>query len=137
MMGPSTKLLSAVEAYFADLSRVRASGGGTGGRSHYPALSNLLGAVGQVLKPKVFCGHALDRDQLSVRDCGEGCEAAVDGLVARGSVGPLGHQGDGAGAAVALGTTLLGAYPAAEAQVLEEGAGRGGVGDRLGDAVDG
>ena len=55
MTGPNKKLTAAVEAYFADLRRVRASGGATGERSYYPALANLLGAVGQTLKPKVFC----------------------------------------------------------------------------------
>ena len=50
-----TKLTTAVEDYFADLRRVRASGGATGERSAYPALSNLLNAVGGALKPKVFC----------------------------------------------------------------------------------
>ena len=34
---------------------MRASGGGTVERSYYPALANLLGAVGHGLKPKVFC----------------------------------------------------------------------------------
>ena len=47
--------LMAAEDYFAALRRVRASGGGTGERSHYPALEHLLGAVGNGLKPKVFC----------------------------------------------------------------------------------
>ena len=46
---------AAVEAYFADLGRVRASGGGTGERSSYGPLSHLLDAVGATLKPKVFC----------------------------------------------------------------------------------
>ena len=46
---------TAAEAYFADLQRVRASGGATGERSYYPALANLIGAVGRTLKPKVFC----------------------------------------------------------------------------------
>ena len=55
MTGPDRKLIAAVEEYFADLCRVRASGGGTGERSYYPALANLLGAVGHGLKPKVFC----------------------------------------------------------------------------------
>ena len=55
MTGPDRKLIAAVEEYFADLRRVRASGGGTGERSYYPALANLLGAVGDTLKPKVFC----------------------------------------------------------------------------------
>ena len=48
-------LAAAVEAYFADLRRVRASGGATGERSIYGPLANLLNAVGATLKPKVFC----------------------------------------------------------------------------------
>ena len=55
MAGSNKKLLAAVEAYFADLRRVRASGGATGERSYYPALEGLLRAVGSTLKPKVFC----------------------------------------------------------------------------------
>ena len=51
----TTKLTAAVEAYLADLRRIRASGGATGERSYYPALSNLLNAVGGSLRPKVFC----------------------------------------------------------------------------------
>ena len=46
---------AAVEAYFADLGRVRASGGGTGERSSYAPLAHLLDAVGATLEPKVFC----------------------------------------------------------------------------------
>ena len=49
------KLTAAVESYLGDLRRVRASGGATGERSYYPALSNLLNAVGATLKPKVYC----------------------------------------------------------------------------------
>ena len=55
MTGTNTKLKAAVEAYFADLARVRASGGATGERSSYGPLANLLNAVGAALKPKVFC----------------------------------------------------------------------------------
>ena len=55
MIGANTKLTAAVEAYFADLGRVRASGGATGERSSYGPLANLLNAVGSTLKPKVFC----------------------------------------------------------------------------------
>ena len=51
----NSKLTATVEAYFADLRRVRASGGGTGERSSYAALANLLNAVGAALSPKVFC----------------------------------------------------------------------------------
>jgi hypothetical protein len=55
MTGPNKKLIAAAIAYFAEIHRVLASGGGTDERSHYPALVNLLNAVGQGLKPKVFC----------------------------------------------------------------------------------
>ena len=51
--------MMAVEAYFADLRRVRASGGATGERSSYGPLANLLNAVGAALKPKVFCVQEL------------------------------------------------------------------------------
>ena len=55
MTGTNTKLTAAVEAYFADLGRVRTSGGATGERSSYGPFANLLNAVGVTLKPKVFC----------------------------------------------------------------------------------
>ena len=55
MTGTNTKLTAAVETYFADLGRIRASGGATGERSSYGPLANLLNAVGAALKPKVFC----------------------------------------------------------------------------------
>ena len=55
MTGTNAKLTASVEAYFADLRRVRASGGATGERSAYGPLANLLNAVGATLKPKVFC----------------------------------------------------------------------------------
>ncbi len=51
----TTKLITAVEAYFADLRRIRDSGGATDERSLYPPLSTLLNAVGDTLKPKVHC----------------------------------------------------------------------------------
>ena len=55
MAGTNEKLTVAVEQYFADLHRIRSSGGATGERSYYPPLTNLLNAVGITLKPKVFC----------------------------------------------------------------------------------
>ena len=55
MGGTNTKMIAAVEAYFADLGRVRASGGATGERSSYGPLASLLNAIGATLKPKVFC----------------------------------------------------------------------------------
>ena len=48
-------LTAAVENYFSDLARIRASGGATSERSYYPALANLLNAVGGALRPKAFC----------------------------------------------------------------------------------
>ena len=55
MSRTNTKLTAAVEAYFVDLGRVRASGGATGERSSYGPLATLLNAVGATLKPRVFC----------------------------------------------------------------------------------
>ena len=48
-----------MEAYFADLGKVRASGGSTGELSSYGPLGNLLNTVGATLKPKVFCVSAM------------------------------------------------------------------------------
>ncbi len=47
MPGINTNLTPAVEAYFEDLRRIRASGGGAGETSYYPAPNNLLMAVGE------------------------------------------------------------------------------------------
>ena len=55
MPNTTTTLTAAGETYFADLRRVRASGGATGERSSYGPLANLLNAVGTTLAPKVFC----------------------------------------------------------------------------------
>ena len=55
MAETNTKLTAAVEAYFAELKQVRASGGATTERSNHVPLANLLNAVGATLKPKVFC----------------------------------------------------------------------------------
>ena len=51
----TAKLTPIVEEYLSDLRRLRASGAATGERSTYPALANLLNAVGATLRPKVFC----------------------------------------------------------------------------------
>lgn len=51
----TTKLTSAIEVYLTDLRRIRASGGATSERSYYAPLTNLLNAIGGMLKPKVFC----------------------------------------------------------------------------------
>ncbi len=55
MTKTTVRLTAAVETYFTDLWRMRASGGATGERSSYGPLANLLNAVGATLKPKVFC----------------------------------------------------------------------------------
>ncbi|MYC91813.1 MAG: N-6 DNA methylase [Gemmatimonadetes bacterium] len=57
MTGRDQQLITTVEAYFADLRRVRGTGGGTGERSYYPEIANLLNRIGRPLKPKVFCVH--------------------------------------------------------------------------------
>ena len=49
------KLTTAVEEYFAELRRIRATGGGTSELSYYLPLGNLLNAVGGSLRPKVYC----------------------------------------------------------------------------------
>ncbi len=59
MAATNAKLTAAVETYFGDLRRMRASGGATGERSTYPPLTALLNAVGATLKPKVFCVSGL------------------------------------------------------------------------------
>ena len=59
MSGTTTKLTAVAEGYFADLRRVRASGGATQERSLYGPLDNLLTAVGATLRPKVFCVQEL------------------------------------------------------------------------------
>ena len=55
MPANTDKLRAAVEAYFADIRRIRASGGATPERSYYPPLNNLLNAIGDTLRPKVSC----------------------------------------------------------------------------------
>ena len=70
MAGISDKLAAAVEDYFGDLRRVRASGGATGERSYYPPLTNLLNAVGGTLRPKVFCVSELAQQGAGHPDLG-------------------------------------------------------------------
>ena len=55
----NARLTQAVEGYFTDLRRIRASGGATNERSLYVPLANLLNAVGSTLRPKVFCVQEL------------------------------------------------------------------------------
>ena len=51
----NSKLQTAVEDYFDDVRKIKASGAGTAETSYYTPLNNLLNAVGGSLKPKVFC----------------------------------------------------------------------------------
>ena len=66
----TSKLGLAVETYFDDLWRIRASGGGTDERSYYPPLTNLLNAVGAGLRPKVFCVSELAQQGAGHPDLG-------------------------------------------------------------------
>ncbi len=49
------KLIQIVERYFSRLRDEHGLGAGTDERSYYPALAELLNALGQELKPKVLC----------------------------------------------------------------------------------
>jgi hypothetical protein len=49
------KLVETVENYFAAVRDVHRLGAGTKERSYYPAVADLLNAIGQELKPKVIC----------------------------------------------------------------------------------
>ena len=51
----SRALKHPVESYLEELAAVRASGAATKETSGYPALANLLNAIGPSLKPKVRC----------------------------------------------------------------------------------
>ena len=70
MAGTNEKLTAAVEEYFADLRRIRSTGGATGERSYYPPLTHLLNAVGSTLKPKVFCVSELAQQGAGHPDLG-------------------------------------------------------------------
>ena len=70
MAGTNEKLTAAVEEYLDDLCKIRSSGGATGERSYYPPLTNLLNAVGSMLKPKVFCVSELAQQGAGHPDLG-------------------------------------------------------------------
>ena len=70
MAGTNEKLTAAVEDYLSDLRKIRSSGGATGERSYYPPLTNLLNAVGSMLKPKVFCVSELAQQGAGHPDLG-------------------------------------------------------------------
>ena len=54
MAGNASRLTAAVGEYLGELRRVRGTGAATEERSYYPALRDLLDAVGAALRPKVF-----------------------------------------------------------------------------------
>ena len=54
MAGNASKLTAAVGEYLGELRRVRGTGAATEERSYYPALRDLLDAVGGTLRPRVF-----------------------------------------------------------------------------------
>ena len=64
------QLIHAVEAYFIDLQRVRASGAATDERSLYGPLANLLNTVGDTLRPGVFCVDDLSNQGAGHPDLG-------------------------------------------------------------------
>ena len=70
MARTNEKLTAAVEDYLDDLRKIRSSGGATGERSYYPPLTNLLNAVGNMLKPKVFCVSELAQQGAGHPDLG-------------------------------------------------------------------
>ncbi|MFO1423951.1 MAG: type ISP restriction/modification enzyme [Candidatus Competibacteraceae bacterium] len=61
---------SPAETYFAALADVRATGGGVKETSYYPALINLLNAVGETLKPRVMAVSQLKNTGAGSPDAG-------------------------------------------------------------------
>ncbi len=86
---------SAAETYFAALTDIHATGGGVAETSFYPALINLLNAVGETLKPRVLAVSQLqntgagnpDAGLFSASQCPKGANAPLPGqLPERGVV---------------------------------------------------
>ena len=84
MPANSAKLTSIVEDYLAELRRLRSTGGATGELSTYPALANLINAVGATLRPKVFCVVELANQGAGHPDIG----LYAAGQVKKGKPGP-------------------------------------------------
>ena len=70
MPATNKNLTTAVEHYFTDLRRIRASGGATPELSYYTPLNNLLNAIGATLKPKVFCHGSIKQQGADHPDFG-------------------------------------------------------------------
>ena len=79
---------SPAEAYFAALTEIRATGGGVKETSYYPALINLLNAVGETLKPRVLAVSQLKNTGAGSPDAG----LFVAGQLPKGASGPLPGQ---------------------------------------------
>jgi len=62
--------MNVVEQYLADMGAIRATQAGTGETSYYPALSNLLNAIGASLSPKVRCVMQLQNKGAGMPDGG-------------------------------------------------------------------
>ena len=62
--------MNLVEQYLADMGAIRATHAGTGETSYYPALSNLLNAIGTSLSPKVRCVMQLQNKGAGMPDGG-------------------------------------------------------------------
>ena len=61
---------SPAETYFAALADIHATGGGVQETSYYPALINLLNAVGEMLKPRVLAVSQLQNTGAGNPDAG-------------------------------------------------------------------
>ncbi len=79
---------SPAEAYFAALNEIRATGGGVKETSYYPALINLLNAVGETLKPRVLAVSQLKNTGAGSPDAG----LFVAGQLPKGASEPLPGQ---------------------------------------------
>ncbi|MDG4560234.1 MAG: N-6 DNA methylase [Candidatus Competibacter sp.] len=79
---------SPAETYFAALTEIRATGGGVKETSYYPALINLLNAVGETLKPRVLAVSQLKNTGAGSPDAG----LFVAGQLPKGASEPLPGQ---------------------------------------------
>lgn len=79
---------SPAEIYFAALAEIRATGGGVQETSYYPALINLLNAVGQTLKPRVLAISQLRNTGAGNPDAG----LFAASQLAKGTMEPLPGQ---------------------------------------------
>jgi hypothetical protein len=67
--------------YLAELWKIRSTGHATDETAYYPALTNLLNAIGHTLKPKVFCQSQLKRSEAGQPDFGLFSQAQLRGIL--------------------------------------------------------